>query len=349
MSKLTEIRSGGKALPGIRIAENLCSIVTSLNQLEDYGLTRPTTNAGAKPKDLKGNDLFERAHILREIVQRRFDKSRQERAIEYATYIEQIMAGQRLGGVPPVTLFCSEPCQYIEETSTLFLPYRSVLVNIDGETQTEARFILRDRLVQSGDWSLAAQIYHGITEVHSSQILHDVNRYAHPIRETVVAALNSEGHITKLILSVLTAKGIEPYRVNRHAPKPNPKKGELMAYRGLISAIVGAISGLSGLQNMSKEIGLLNNGEGGAMLKAAQPFLEYIVDLIVKDHSIGLTPPVVFGIYGGIAHDFNKFVSTEEWHGGAGTYAGFRAEQRGKLGALAKQAAVLTLFGLSRN
>ena len=122
-----------------------------------------------------------------------------------------------------------------------------------------------------------------------------------------------------------------------------------MAYRGLISAIVGAISGLSGLQNMSKEIGLLNNGEGGAMLKAAQPFLEYIVDLIVKDHSIGLTPPVVFGIYGGIAHDFNKFVSTEEWHGGAGTYAGFRAEQRGKLGALAKQAAVLTLFGLSRN
>src|SRR5215510_10403251 len=149
MSKLTEIRSGGKALPGIRIAENLCSIVTTLNQLEDYGLSRPTTNAFAKAKDLQGNDLFQRAHSLREIVQRRFDKSRQERARDYALYIEQIISGQRLGGVPPITLFCSEPCQYVEETNTLFLPYRSVLVNIDGETQTEARFILRGQLPES--------------------------------------------------------------------------------------------------------------------------------------------------------------------------------------------------------
>jgi|SRR5215469_686146 len=349
MSKLTEIRSGGKALPGIRIAENLCSIVTTLNQLEDYGLSRPTTNASAKAKDLKGNDLFQRAHTLREIVQRRFDKSRRERSEDYALYVEQIMSTERLGGVPPVTLFCSEPCQYVEETNSLYLPYRSVLVNIDGETQTEARFILRDRIPESGDWSLSAQIYHGISETHASQILHDFNRYAHPIKESVVAALNSEGHITKMIQALLEVKGIEPSRINRHSPKPNQKKGEIIAYRGLISGIVGAVSGLSGLQNMAKEIGLLNNGDGETMLKAAGPFLAHAVDLILKDRSIGLTSPVIFGIFGGISHDFGKLVSAEEWHGGVGTYEGLKVTEKGKLAALKKQAAVLNLLGLNRS
>ena len=349
MSKLTEIRTGGKTIEGIRIAENLCSVATSLNQLEQYGLTRPTVNASAKAKDLKSDDLFARAHNLREIVQRRFDKSRKERAEDYNEYIDAIMAGKRLGGVPPVTLFCSEPCEYLSDHKKLILPYRSVLVNMDGETQTEARFILRDRIPESGDWSMAAQIYHGITEQHASQILHDFNRYAHPIKETVVAALNSEGHITKMIQTMLDEKDFTSSDINRHTPKPNLKKGQLVSYRGLISGVVGAVAGLKGLQSMAKEIGLINNGNGSTiMVEAARPFLNHALDLIRKDNSVGLTPPVVFGIYGAIAHDFNILVTLEQWHAGIATYEHCQTPERGNKGALKKQEAVLNLLGLKK-
>jgi hypothetical protein len=345
MTKLTEIRSGGKGLPAIKISDNLCSTVSTLNQLEDYGLNRPTTNAFAKAKELKNDDLFTQAHKLREIVQRRFDKSRQDRAKTYADYLEAIMSGKRLGGVPPITLFCSGKCEYNEGTTTIFLPYRSVLINIDGETQTEARFILRDRVPESGDWTLGAQIYHGISEQHSSQILHDVNRYAHPIKETVVAALNSEGNITKLIDLILEERHIPHFQLNRHGQKPKTKKGEICSYRSLISAVVGAAGGFQGLQTMGREIGLLNNG-GGAMVNVSRPFVEYVIDLIQQDPTIGTSAPALFGLYGAVSRDFGKFVTAQEWHLGAHVHSTFKSGERGKTAMLSKQAAVLASIGV---
>ena len=192
--------SGGNPLSGTFVSTGLCSVVSSLNQLEQYGLYRPTRNFYAKAKELVQDDMFRQAHDLRETVQRRFDYSRRKRAVNYADYIEAVYTGTRLGGVPPITLFCPGDCVWTEERRELILPYRSALVNIDGETQTEARFLLRDRLPESGDWTLRAEVYHGITQRHASQILHDFNRYAHPIKESVVAALHSEGNLTKLII-----------------------------------------------------------------------------------------------------------------------------------------------------
>ena len=346
MSKLTEIRSGGNPLEAIRTSEYLCSAVTSLNQLENYGLVRPTTNASARAKELKNDDQLAQAHNLRETVQRRFDKSRRERAKSYSAYLDQIMLSERLGGVPPITLYCSSKCEYDNESKTLFLPYRVTLINVDGETQTEARFMLRDRTPVSGDWSLSAQIYHGITEAHASQILHDFNRYAHPIREGVVAALNKEGHITRLIEEVMGENDILPVRLNRFGPKPNLKKGEIAAYRCLISAVVGAVAGLSGLDDVSKEIGLLNNGEGAAMVGAAKPFLVHLTELLKRDNSVGTTAMPVYGICGGIHHDFGKLVTLGEWHEAASAYLNCRTGKKGKTAMLEKRDAVLKALGL---
>src|SRR4029077_6881837 len=131
MNKLTSIMAGGNPLNGTFVSPGLCSIFSSLNQLEQYGLCCPTTNAFAKAKEIYQDEIFKQAHDLRETFQRRFDKSRRERAQKYADYIEAVYTGNRLGGVPPITIYCPSDCHWIEDRRTLVLPYRSALVNID--------------------------------------------------------------------------------------------------------------------------------------------------------------------------------------------------------------------------
>lgn len=346
MIKLTEKRVGGNVLSALKVSDNLCSVVSSLNELEQYGLVRPTKNASAKARELKDDDLFARAHSLRETVQRRFDISRRRRAVEYREYIEKIMEGTRLGGVPPITLYCSNLCEYDLDRYSLILPYRSVLVNTDGETQTEARFILREALPESGDWNMSAEIYHGISEQHASQILHDFNRYAHPIKESMVAALNSEGHITKLIEQLLEQHDIPVSSLNRLGPTPNVKRGQICSYRALISGVVGSVGGFKGLETPGKEIALLNNGEG-LMVEASKPFLNHAFDLIKQDSAIGTTPAPIFGIFGAIYHDYQKLVSIQEWV--MGTYTYKHTPGKGKAAIMKKWDAVLEQLGLTRN
>lgn len=347
ITKLTEIRTGGNTLSALKISDNLCSVVTTLNEIEQFGLMRPTKNASATAKDLKNDDLWARQHSLRETVQRRFDVSRRRRSQSYAEYLANIMMNNRLGGVPPITLYCSNQCQYHE--GTLVLPYRSTLVNTDGETQTEARFILRDKVPESGSWSIAAQIYHGITEQHASQILHDFNCYAHPITESVAAVLNSQGQMNKFIEEFFESQGITPNLINRHGTVP--KKGQLFAYRALISGIVGAVGGFRGLETIGKKIALLNNGGDSRMIEVARPYLEHVFSLIKRDPAIASDPPVIFGLFGAISHDCGVLVSLEQWIAGSHTYKQFKSEdspKRGKGAVIPKQNAVLALLSLTR-
>src|SRR5262245_41076015 len=101
---LVKTRPGTKAFEGIEIADNQASIVTTLNELEQYGLIRPTLNESARKRDLASNDALFAGHALRETVQRRFDAARKRRAVVYSWYIQAVSTGDRLGGIPPVTL-----------------------------------------------------------------------------------------------------------------------------------------------------------------------------------------------------------------------------------------------------
>jgi hypothetical protein len=227
----------------------------------------------------------------------------------------------------------------------MILPYRSVLINVDGETQTEARFILRDRLPESGNWSLNAQIYHGISEQHAGQILHDFNRYAFPVKENIVAALNSEGAVTRMIDSCLKEKGFDSWVLNRYGNRP--KKDQVCSYRSLFAAVVGASSGLKGIHNQGREIGLLNNGDNGLAAESGRRFLGHVLDLINQDRSIGADVPILFALFGAISHDFGKFLTAEQWRECAQTYKKFNAQGVGRGKSFQKQNAVLDFLGLA--
>ena len=130
----------------MRLSDNVFLGITTLNEIEAAGRRRPTDVEHASAKERDANTGLEAAYDLRKTIQRRFDKARGRRAEAYANYLWDLIKGNSLGGFPPVTLYSLRPgTGGLLPGDALRLPLRNAIVAIDGETQTEARFILRDR------------------------------------------------------------------------------------------------------------------------------------------------------------------------------------------------------------
>ena len=197
--------------------------VSTLNQLRQYGLERPSMLEKRTTKELASDGAaISDSKALRDRVQRRFGKPRLDRAERYSSYIEQT-EGEALamGGSPAVTLFASTPFDTGEGMGyasdgwcDLQVPYGTTLVAIDGETQTEARFILAERLPESAEWPVAITVYHGVSEDFARQILHDYNRYAHPVAERETSSFNKRGPITSAAMLAFDKSGHDKAAMN---------------------------------------------------------------------------------------------------------------------------------------
>lgn len=229
----------GKPIKGVHVNEFKFQGVTCLDQLEDYGLSRPSRLEKSKTKDRERDPILERAFSVRGSVQRRFDKDRLARAEIYARYIESVEIAGKPGGTPAITLFL--PKAKATPDDALVVPYSSVLVAIDGETQTEARYMLRDDPEydgkESGTHPIAVTIYHDVNDEFAQQILHDYNCYANPVTEAKLAGLNSEGPLTKATLKVFEAAGIPMEDVNRFGKVPH--KTQTLAQLQVMYALIG--------------------------------------------------------------------------------------------------------------
>jgi hypothetical protein len=163
-----------------------------------------------------------RSKAVRDSAQRRFDSARRKRADVYSVYIEAVECGSQIGGTPAITIWLPDAVAVTDDA--LVVPYNACMVAIDGETQTEARFLLRQRKDGTGDNPFAVTIYHGITEEHAQQIVHDYNRHAKPINEKMAASLNHAGPLTSFVDTTIQEAGIGKQLINRAGNKPGKKQ-----------------------------------------------------------------------------------------------------------------------------
>jgi len=220
--------ASGLPLNGQAVNPNKFQGVSTLNQLEVYGLKRPHSAEKASAKDTE----FAAAKALREHVNRSFDAARLRRAELYSAYIQNVECNGHLGGTPAITLFFEG--SLTETENGVLIPYRATLAAIDGETQTEARYMLRDREATTGDNPVAITLYHGISEEAAMQILHDYNANANPIRESKLAQFNREGRLTVAIAAVTRTLGIERHLINTSGAGGTKKKivgqGQMLSF-----------------------------------------------------------------------------------------------------------------------
>ena len=137
-----KLMSQGNPLKGQAINDTKFVGVSSLNQLESFGLARPSVLEHALVRDMKKDHKLACGVTLRREIQRRMDKPRMVRARFYARYMEDVEINGRAGGTPPITLWVGHA--EVGECGDLIIPYGEPLIAIDGETQTEGRFMMRD-------------------------------------------------------------------------------------------------------------------------------------------------------------------------------------------------------------
>ena len=211
---MTNPMQTGNEIAGVAVTPSMFQGVTSLNQAENFGLLQPSQIEGTtKLQAARKGGQVSAAKDTRDAVQRTFNKARLLRAEVYSAYIEQVEVGGQYGGPPAVTLYSSVPAQVND--SGLLLAYGTPVIAIDGETQTEARYLLRDRLPETGNAPFGITMYHGIDDLHAQQILHDYNRYGLRVSERQTAAFNHVGPLSKAVANVLGVVGMLPENINR--------------------------------------------------------------------------------------------------------------------------------------
>jgi hypothetical protein len=229
----------GMPIKGIHVSEQKFQGVSTLDQLEAFGLQRPSRLTKARVKERDQQPMLDRQCNVRDSVQRRFDKDRIHRAEVYARYIESVEHLGKIGGTPAITMYLQKAKD--SPPDAIVVPYGAVLVAIDGETQTEARFILRDdenyERRESGEVNIAVTIYHDVPEEFAQQILHDYNHYASPMNEKQLAGLNAEGPLTKAAISVFDKADIDLDTVKRFGAIPGKK--HTLSQLQVMFAIIG--------------------------------------------------------------------------------------------------------------
>jgi len=344
MSTVVKRRVAGKTLIGMAISETAFIGVSTLNQLITFGLVQPSYNEHAKAKELRRDPTLSKAHSLRETVQRRFDTPRMNRAHHYSDYIERLNKGEALGGTPPITLYCYIAGHLSEDEASLTLSASAPLVNLDGETQTEARFLLRERDEATGDDALPFVLYHGIDANHAGTIMHDFNKYAHPVKERAVAVLNSNGPLTKAINTSLAVTEINPIYVNRFGLTPG--KSQMVAYQSLLAGAAGAAVGFKALPQLGTQIARLNNG-AGLNAEDVQRFLVPALELAKAHPDIGRSRAAVWALMGAVAKDHGKLPTETEWMAAAAAYAVKIEGMRGPKASRLKEQAALKVMGIA--
>lgn len=350
-TKVGSRRIGGKQLFGVAVTQadaetsNEFMGVSTLDDLIMFGLMRPSRVDKAKARDFKDageGAALEAAHVLREQIQRRFDKNRMARAQKFAAYIDDVRSGRRLGKTPPLTLYCPQAGRVDEDGFILTLPSVSPLVNLDGETQTEGRFILRDGMPETGELPVPFVLHHGISVIHGGAIMHDYNRYAYPVKETAVAALHQTGAATAIVNKALDQLEVERKTVQRFKRKPTKK--EVVSYECLLAGVAGATFGLAG-PSWASALSIINNGGTPVDEPRALNFLQHAIGLAQTEREIAVSAPQVWAMMAGIYREHHMLVSREQWLAAISAYAE-KIEEKGVLGAIKKRASVLHAVGI---
>lgn len=230
--------SYGFPIHGVKVTDTRFMGVSCLDALERHGLIRPSILEKIRPT--KDDPQAVGASKLRRDVQRRFDFQRKKRAKEYARYMEGIYLLGRMGSTPPITIW-TQLARAEPDNSTLLVKYSSPLVAVDGETQLEARYIMRVDHPETGNIWFPIDIHFNVSEMHGRQILHDYNRYAHPVTERQAVTQNMESPLSMASQEVLVKAGIQEDEVSRFRVIPAGK--EAFSIHQVMCALIGCNKG----------------------------------------------------------------------------------------------------------
>ena len=317
----------GKSLQAIEVTPHEAVGTVSLNELEHFGVKSPAEMAKMSLAKADKDDIpFKELRIT---VQRTWDKTRMARADLYKQYQRHLQDGTIYGATPPVTIYVDQPGKSHAD-GTLVFSYTALAIAIDGETQLEARFRLRDDLPETGDNPFAVTIHHGIPEAHAIQILHDYNRYAHPIPESKLGPKNSTGGMSQTIADgVAQSLVLQTLEDLNRSGNTGTKKFKA-SYRQAMSFVTGYAVGSEALKrNATTWFDALNSPGAPPVNGSCAPDLGAMFDITATDPRVSLAAPIVWQVAGVLGSEGRKPQSLK-WEDGFKTYEATAPKTLGK-------------------
>ena len=208
---------------GAAVDKNHFVGVTNLGELCSAGLRRPSSSFNNVSGEAKSHPGVGSCYNLRATVQRRFDKARRDRAETYARYIDGVQTGEITGGFPPINVYVDGNPRIDGDTMTL--DYTDPICVIDGETQTEARFILADENADVYQWPIAVVVWHSLpNDTAPRQYLVDCNQYATPMASKTAMAMDTTGRLTIAVRNAVQIAGFTADDINPTQNLPSTRK-----------------------------------------------------------------------------------------------------------------------------
>jgi hypothetical protein len=118
--------------------------------------------------------------------------------------------------------------------------------------------------------------------------MHDFNRYAHPIAEAGVAALNANGVLTTIIQDAIQRAG-HSHQPDRTLEAAAPQKGEIASHQGIMAGAVGALVGEQVRKSYGRQVALLNEHRNGHDIAKAETFMRHALSLCERNEAVGKT------------------------------------------------------------
>lgn len=321
----------GNLILGYPVNAYKFSGVAHLDQLEQFGLKRPTF---IDKEASKSKDQYERsAAALHAQTNRRFDKARTQNAEAFSGYIQNVEQCNQPGGVPKITLFCPTTNLEIIEQG-IVLPYGSAIVAIDGETQTEARYMMRDRLRETKQWKSSdfmfdITLYHGVSVEYAMQILHDYNTLGLPWSESKAAVFNRNGGLSKIITDALKLANLPESAMNIRGDKVT--KDSHFTHSQALMFAYGMLRNGAGMGSVTPAMLKQVNQSQSVPATQAPIITQRLADLFLQakdDRNIGMAPRQVWQV-AGVAVVSGVPLLSLNWKAAIKAYADTQAGGRG--------------------
>jgi hypothetical protein len=164
----------------------------ALNQLELMGFLQPSILEKVKLKDIANDPGATKNKMLRDSIQRPFDSERRKNSISYRDFLIRTEVHGDMGNVPAITLYTP---QAIEDDGRLIVPFRAPLIAVDGETQSEARFLMRGQHPETGDLQFKITVFANESTEYAKIILCNYNDNGTKVKKNIVKSVDPRGHI----------------------------------------------------------------------------------------------------------------------------------------------------------
>jgi DNA-sulfur modification-associated len=246
--------SAGTYVKGIRVDDHAFLAVTNFAQLKS--ITRDPMqlqlNARGSLEDLEDEVA------INELIQRALRGSKKANVSDYATYIEELVAGRRPGVLPPMHLYWEYKLDPVAHGGVeyLLVPNDVHLAAIDGQTQLTAHYRVagRDRVIAAETkdahrkFPLTAVIHHGISVSDARLYFHDLNVLA--VRPNTSLSLGMDTHdpLIRLIDDLEAEIGYLTKRVDRASRQLTKASTKVVTLQALRQMVINVAKGISGIQ-----------------------------------------------------------------------------------------------------